>query len=127
MGSNIPSPSSSKATAHNGRLEVWFETAARVLKKGGILTGILPAMRYIDLEKLCRKYQFGKMQLYPIFPKFDLPAKRIIFQVRLHKSGETVFHQGLVLHETAGRNYTDKALAILNGDTKIDAFIKDYK
>ena len=126
-GAHIPSPSSMKAMAHAGRLEMWFEVSARILKKGGTLTGILPAMRFNDMIKYCRKYQFGKMQLYPVFSRFDMPAKRIIFQVRLHKSGETVFHRGLVLHDGNGRKYTDEAQSVLSGENKIDAFVKGMK
>lgn len=122
-GSNIPSPSSMRATAHTGRLENWFAAAATGLKKGGYLHAILPAMRFDDMLKYCRKYQFGALQLYPLFPKVDKPAKRLIFQARKNKSGQTIFHNGLILHKSE-RNYTPQAQAILNGEIKIEAFKK---
>lgn len=120
-GSNIKSPLESKAKAHSGKLEDWFAHAARGLKKGGYLYGILPAIRFDDIQKHARKYQFGALQFYPLFPKVDKPAKRIIFQARKQKSGLTVLHSGLVLH-TKERQYTDQAEAILSGETKITAF-----
>ncbi len=122
-GQNISSPDISKATAHSGVLENWFKAANTGLRKGGYLYGILPAIRFDDVIKLSRKHQFGALQFYPLFPKLDKPAKRIIFQARKHKSGQTVLHSGLVLHRQE-RNYTDEAAAILNGETKIKAFLK---
>ena len=126
-GANVPSPHGSIATAHTGRLDDWFAAARHGLVKGGYLSAILPATRFDDVRKLCRRHQFGQMQLMPIYPKFDLPAKRIIFQVRLNKTRETVIHAGLTLHSGAGRNYTDTAQAILNGQAKLDHFVKDFK
>lgn len=117
-GKNTPSPSKPWATAHSGRLEDWFAAAARNLKKGGMFSAILPAQRFDEMLYLLRKYQLGALQIFPIFPKIDRPAKRLIFQARLHKSGATILHHGIVLHDPQD-GYTKEAESVLYGKTKL--------
>jgi|AntRauTorckE6833_2_1112554.scaffolds.fasta_scaffold18668_3 tRNA1(Val) A37 N6-methylase TrmN6 len=117
-GANTPSPLLPWATAHSGRLEDWVAAAARNLKKGGTFSAILPAQRFDEMLWLLRKYQFGSLHILPLFPKSGRPAKRLIFQARLHKRGSTVFHQGIVLHEN-NNAYTKQAELILQGANKL--------
>ena len=117
-GSGTPSPHIPRATAHNGKLEDWFDAAAQNLKKGGELTAILPAHRLDDALKLLRKYQLGALHIIPLFSKLDRTAKRIIFQARKHKRAATVLHPGIVVHQQNG-DYTDTAAAILYGKNKL--------
>lgn len=113
-GTNTPSPLLSWATAHSGRLEDWVAAGARNMKKGGLFSAILPAQRFDEMLYLLRKHQMGALQIMPLFSKTDRPAKRLIFQARLHKRGATVLHQGLVLHESTNA-YTKQAEQILQG------------
>ena len=120
-GRHIPSPFADRATAHGGKLEDWVRSAARLSKKGTYLYMILPANRFEEAQKYLKKFQFGAVQLYPLYPKKNEPAKRIILVARRHKAGQMIIHNGIILHES-GRTYTNEASEILNGLEKLKGF-----
>ena len=120
-GAHIPSPLKDRATAHGGKLDDWFKSARKLLKKGGFLSVILPIARMEDALKLLKKHQFGAVQIFPLFPKQGKPAKRVIIKARLYKSGQLVFYPGMILHNDDG-SYTKEASKILYGQTKFLEF-----
>tara|TARA_B100001971_G_C18169943_1_gene526497 strand:+ start:245 stop:979 length:735 start_codon:yes stop_codon:yes gene_type:complete len=122
-GTHVPSPLEDRATAHGGRLEDWISAAAKASKSGTRLYMIIPAIRFEDAQKYLKKHQFGALQLYPLFPKKNEPAKRVILIARHHKSGQMIIHNGITLHEE-GRRYTNDASDILKGRSKLKGFKK---
>lgn len=92
-----------------GKLVDWMETGLRRTMSGGTFTTILRADRLG--EALARLPDRGVM-IFPLWPRVNEPAKRVILQVRKGGHAKSVLTPGLVLHEADGR-YTDAADAIL--------------
>jgi tRNA1(Val) A37 N6-methylase TrmN6 len=63
--------------------------------------------------------RFGGVVIFPLFPRQDEPAARILVQARKGSRAGLGLLPGLVLHEDDGR-YTDAAEAVLRGGQALD-------
>lgn len=110
-------PSSLKSEAHQEAvpLAVWIAQMLRHLKKGGLLTVILPPERLADFFQ-ADIAQLGHVRLFPLWSSPQKPARRVIVQGQKGNKGPLKFLPGLVLHDQNGA-YTQEADAILRGET----------
>jgi len=104
----------SKAAAHVMRAEdlaVWIRFLAAMTAPKGRVTLIYPSEH---LGELLRQFEgrFGDVQIFPLFPKANMSATRIILQGRKGSRAAPSLLSGLVLHDSDGR-YTDAAEAVL--------------
>jgi len=103
-GGHVRSPSAEKALAM-GHLETnlqdWLDRANQLLKHGGTLTLIHRADMVDEIIKAL-KNRFGRVEIFPLFPKDSTPAKRVIIRAIRNSKSPAIIHQGLILHEADG-------------------------
>ena len=106
----------SKSMAHvmrAGDLAVWIRLLAAMTAPKGRVTLIYPSEH---LGELLRQLEgrFGDVKIFPLFPRANVPATRIILQGRKGSRAVPSLLSGLVLHDSDGR-YTGAAEAVLRG------------
>ena len=109
-------PDAARATAHVMRKEglaAWIRFCAAMAAPGACLTLIHRPDVLGELLPLLAG-RFGGVVVFPLFPKRDEPAVRIVVQAKKGSRAALSFLPGLVLHEDGGR-YTDAAEAVLRG------------
>lgn len=95
-------------------LENWIKNCIQFVRPSGYFCMIYPA-QYVE-KALYAMRSLGEIVLYPLWPKKEMPAKRVILRGKKNSRAVTRFSQGLVLHEQDG-HYTEKAKKILwDGD-----------
>lgn len=113
-GSVRVAPDASRAHAHvmpDGELERWVRFLTTMAGPRATLTLIHRADHLGPLLEVL-KDRFGGLTIYPLFPKRDLPASRVIVQGRKNSRAAARLLPGLVLHEEGGA-YTAEAEAVL--------------
>lgn len=119
-GTHLSSPSDKKAKAHNHdetTLTDWIDAAFRNLKSGGSFT-IIHRADQTDKIILGLGKRFGAVEIIPLWPKAEVPAKRVIIRALKDRRSPATLHSGIVLHQENG-DYTDVAEAILRQVHKI--------
>jgi tRNA1(Val) A37 N6-methylase TrmN6 len=109
-------PNRAKALAtHEGAadLDDWVRAALTFARANGGLTFVHRADRLDDLLAALRG-KAGGVVVFPLWPREDQPAKRVLVRARKAVRAPTRQSQGLVLHDARGR-YTAAAGAILRG------------
>jgi tRNA1(Val) A37 N6-methylase TrmN6 len=109
-------PDRARAAAHvmgEGDLGLWMRFLARMATPDGLLT-LIHRPEYVRALLAELDGRFGDVAIFPLFPKKDAPATRIILQGRKGSRAAPRLLPGLVLHETGGR-YTEGAEAVLRG------------
>ncbi|MFO7484226.1 tRNA1(Val) (adenine(37)-N6)-methyltransferase [Oceanibaculum nanhaiense] len=111
---NAPSDAA-KALAHvegEADLPAWTQFAAKSLPHRGTLTLIHRADRLTELLAALAGARFGSVVIFPLWPRLETPAKRVL--VRAAKGGKAplVLSPGLLLHG-AGGGFTPATEAIL--------------
>lgn len=111
---NAP-PDASKALAHvegEADLPAWTKFAASVLPHRGTLTLIHRADRLTELLGALESARFGSVVIFPLWPRTETAAKRVL--VRAAKDGRAplVLSPGLLLHGADG-GFTPAAETIL--------------
>ncbi len=109
-GAHLKSPHQEKATAmgfDNADLIEWIEVAYRRLKPKGSLTLI---HRADQLDKIIRDLgdRFGAVEIFPLWPKLGVQAKRVIIRAKKDRKTPAILHAGLVLHHEDG-DYSEEA------------------
>ncbi len=89
----------------------WIAFAAAMLKGRGILTLVHRADRLDEIMALLHG-RFGGVVLFPLWPKPDMAAKRVLIAAQRGGKGPARLAAGLVLHEADG-SYTAAAQAVL--------------
>jgi tRNA1(Val) A37 N6-methylase TrmN6 len=114
-------PDSGRATAHvmhKDGLAAWIRFCAAMAAPGAQLTLIHRPDTLGELLQLLAG-RFGGVVIFPLFPRQDEPAARILVQARKGSRAGLGLLPGLVLHEDDGR-YTDAAEAVLRGGQALD-------
>lgn len=109
-------PDAARATAHvmgEGGLAAWLRFFAAMAAPNGVLTLIHRPDCLGELLALLDR-RFGDIAVFPLFPKRDESATRIIVQAKKGSRAGLSFLPGLVLHEEDGR-YAEAAEAVLRG------------
>jgi tRNA1(Val) A37 N6-methylase TrmN6 len=109
-------PDAARASAHVmdvGGLAAWVRFSAAMAAPNARLTLIhRPDCLGLLLEQLAGR--FGGITVFPLFPKRDEPASRILVQAKKGSKAGLSLLPGLVLHEEDG-SYTAAAESILRG------------
>ncbi|GFO82968.1 MAG: methyltransferase [Methyloceanibacter sp.] len=119
-GSVRAAPDASRAAAHvmpQGELERWIRFLATMAAPKGSLTLIHRAGQLGSLLEAL-KDRFGDLAIFPLFPRPEAPAGRVIVRGRKNSRAGLRVLPGLVLHE-AGGAYTKEAEAVLRGGTAL--------
>jgi tRNA1(Val) A37 N6-methylase TrmN6 len=99
------SPDAARRAAHiapEQSLDIWTNTALRLLRPGGVLTVIYRADALADvLAALARG--FGSLDVMPIHPKPGATAIRVILRAVKGSRASLVLQSGLVLNDETGR------------------------
>jgi tRNA1(Val) A37 N6-methylase TrmN6 len=111
-----PHPSKSAAWMAEGGLGAWTRFLLDAVKRGGAVTVIHRADRLRDLLALLG----GSLQVRPVHPYADEPAKRVIVRTRKEGRAPLVLLPPLVLHDRSGAKHTPETEAILRGEAKLD-------
>jgi tRNA1(Val) A37 N6-methylase TrmN6 len=109
-----PSPNKPLAQAHHEThvpLNVWISACLKLLKPKGRLVMIHRADRLGEIMAALA-LACGDINIFPIFPKINEPARRVLINAgKDRKTGDTV-HFGLTLHAADG-SYTSAAQDVL--------------
>ncbi|MBV8799038.1 MAG: methyltransferase [Alphaproteobacteria bacterium] len=115
-GEASPDARRAQALQDFGELSQWLQTGIKRTASEGTFTVILRADRLrIALEALPQE----GIAVFPLWPKRDAPAKRVIIQLHRGQRTPLALLPGLLLHEENGR-YTAEADAILRGSGSLD-------
>lgn len=114
-GAHLRSPYEEKATAMGSDDELsvkdWIDAAHFCLKSKGTLTMIHRADK-IDKIILALGKRFGAVDIFPLWPKTGVNAKRVIVRATKDRLSPTTMHAGITLHNEEG-DYTQEAERIL--------------
>ena len=115
-GAHLRSHSEEKAIAmghedENLSVKDWVDTAYFCLKSKGTLSMIHHSGK-VDKIILAMGKRFGAIEIFPLWPKEGVNAKRVIIRATKDRRSPTIVHSGLFLHEEDG-SYTPEAEKIL--------------
>ena len=116
-----PAPDRGRAAAHvmgKEGLAAWVRFFAAMAAPNALLTLIHRPDCLGELLGLLDR-RFGGIAVFPLFPKANEPATRIIVQAQKGSRAGLTLLPGLVLHEEDGR-YTAEAEAVLRGGEDLD-------
>ena len=122
---NSPSPSKARAMGHIDEdmdLSSWIACAHRHIRGQGSLTIIHDAGQVDNIiHALYGKNggrMFGGVEMFPLYPKQGVAAKRIIIRAYKHKKSPSIIHQGIIMHSDNG-DYTIAAEKVLRDVEKL--------
>lgn len=108
-----------RAMAHMGdddtRLEDWVKAAIWAAKPRAKISFICRADRASELITLFDRHGAGETLLFPLWPRHNSPAGRVIVQVRRGVEGPGAILPGLVIHNDNG-GFTEIASRVIAGD-----------
>lgn len=119
-GKHLRSPSEEKAKAmghEEADLKDWIDVAYKRLKPKGSLTMIHRA-DHIDQIINVMEQRFGSVEIFPLWSKEDIPAKRVIIRALKDRRSPATLHAGLILHQADGE-YTSAAQKIFKDIQKL--------
>jgi tRNA1(Val) A37 N6-methylase TrmN6 len=108
-GERSPDKYRALALQDSGDLPRWLETGVKRTVSGGTFTVIVRADRLNEALGVLPEYGIS---VFPLWPKRDAPAKRVLVQLQRGKRTPLALLPGLVLHEQDGQ-YTPEAGAVL--------------
>jgi tRNA1Val (adenine37-N6)-methyltransferase len=117
VGEKSPDAERAQALQDLGDLPRWLETGVKRTAPNGTFTVILRADR---LGQALDVLPGHGVSVFPLWPKHDAPAKRVLIQLRRGRRTPFALLPGLVLHKDDGR-YTAEADAILRGSAIVDS------
>lgn len=120
-GSVRASPDASRLTAHvmaRGELESWVRCLTTAAAPKGTVT-LIHRADYLGVLLELLDDRFGDLAVYPLFPKSNEPAGRVLLQGRKNSRAKMRLLPGLVLHDEGGA-YTKEAEAVLRGGAALD-------
>ena len=108
-GEAPPDEAKARAVQDQGKLSAWITAGVKRTVSGGTFTLILRADRLA--EALAALPDRG-LTIFPLWPRRDEPAKRVLLQLRQGAKTPLRVLPGLTLHEADGK-YTPEADAVL--------------
>lgn len=114
-----PSPHPGKRAADvesDQPLAAWVAAAAKAAAPKGRILFVQRADRLADL--LAAMETLGEIVIFPLWPRADEAAKRVLVRARVSARTPLVFASGLVLHEGDGK-FTARASAILRDGAEL--------
>jgi tRNA1Val (adenine37-N6)-methyltransferase len=117
-GDISPNEWRAQALQDTGDLLRWLECGIKRTASNGTFTVILRADR---LNQALAAFPDHGVSIFPLWPKRNEPAKRVLTQLRPGKRTPFALLPGLVLHEEDG-SYTREAEVILRGAAALPIF-----
>lgn len=114
-----PAAAKTRAWISKDGLAAWIDFLARAVREGGDITLIHRADRLADLLALLGA-KCGSIQVRPILPFADAPAKRVLVRAVKTDKGPLRLLPALVLHDRSGSKHTDETERLLRGETALD-------
>ena len=105
LDASPPSPNRERALAHHEialRLAEWVEVAARVVRPGGRVVAILPMVRSQELRQAVIRRGLHPARVRHVHAYPDLPASRILLEVKRGPQLWLNIEPPLVVHEPGG-------------------------
>lgn len=99
-------------------IDAWIAALADRLNGGGALTMIHRAAKLPEILAALDG-RLGGVELIPIRPRADEPAKRVIVRARKGSRAPLRMLKGLDLHDASGAQYAPEMDAILKGDAAL--------
>ena len=115
-GEASPDAMRAQALQDSGKLQEWIWSGMKRTASKGAFTVIFRADR---LNQVLDALPDHGVIVFPLWPKRDAPAKRVLIQVRRGSHTPFALLPGVVLHEEDGR-YTPQADAILRGEAVLE-------
>jgi len=115
-GQHRSSPNDALATANSEQttpLQVWLDAALVLLKPKGRLTLIHRAERLPEILQ-CLNGRAGAQRVFPLWPKDNEPARRVIVSARKGSGEPLQILPGMRLHQDGGA-FAPEADAVLRG------------
>ena len=106
-------------------LKGWLHFALARLKQKGNFAMIHRADRLDEILALLHG-RLGEIEIIPLWPKKNQPARRVILRGRKAVKGGVTLHHGLILHDDDNRFRPD-AMAILQDGKGLDAVLGTMK
>jgi tRNA1(Val) A37 N6-methylase TrmN6 len=114
-----PSPAKTRAWISREGLAAWITYLTRAVREGGAVTLIHRADRLPDiLGQLSGKC--GSIQVRPIQPFADTPAKRVLVRAVKAGKGPLQLLPALVLHDRTDSKHTEQTERLLRGEAALD-------
>ena len=111
-GTRAPVASKALATSTHAReLAEWLSFARALVRPKGWVTAILPPEQLALAMQALSPTGTG-IEIIPLWPKIDVPAKRVIVRARMNSNAGLRVLPGLVLHNADGTQ-TAEADAVL--------------
>lgn len=96
-------------------LEDWLKFMLHTVKPKGRITLVHRAAALADILAFMNS-RFGEIEVMPIRPYADAPAKRVLVTGRKGlRKGDVTLHAGLTLYQGDNRQLTDRAASIMSG------------
>lgn len=111
---DMPSPNTSKATAHNFGFEdlgKWLDFCIKMIKPRGMFYIINRAEALEDIISHISG-KLGAIEVFPLYSKKGQKAKRVIIRAKKDSKTPLVIHSPIIVHDENG-DYSEKAEQIL--------------
>jgi tRNA1Val (adenine37-N6)-methyltransferase len=115
-GEASPDARRARALQDSGTLREWIRTGVKRTASNGTFTVIV---RADCLNQVLGALPDDGVIVFPLWPKRETPAKRVLIQLRGGARAPLALLPGLILHESDSR-YTPQADAILRGDVALE-------
>ena len=112
---NAPADARKAALVEETPLDAWVAALADRLTGGATLTFIHRAERIAEILAALEG-RLGGVEILPVLPRADAPAKRVIVNARKGSRAPLRLLGGLVLHDPSGAKHTPEVEAILRGE-----------
>ena len=114
-----PATAKTRAWISREGLAAWVTFLTRAVREGGVVTLIHRADRLSDLLGLLSG-KCGSIQVRPIHPFVDAPAKRVLVRAVKTGKGPLRLLPALVMHDRAGAKHTEHTERLLRGEVALD-------
>lgn len=113
-----PHPARRGAYLSEASVDDWIKALSNRLSGGAMLT-LIQRAQHLPAILAALEGRLGGIEILPLRPQADLPAKRIL--VRARKGGRAPLRllKGLDLHDRSGAKFTPEADAIFRGEARV--------
>ncbi|MGE3304204.1 MAG: tRNA1(Val) (adenine(37)-N6)-methyltransferase [Hyphomonadaceae bacterium] len=113
-----PHPARRAAYLTEAPIDAWIAALANRLTGGAALT-LIQRAEHLGALLAALEGRLGGVEIYPLRPRADQPAKRILIRARKGARAKPALLKGLDLHDGSGAKFTPEADAIFRGDAAI--------
>lgn len=113
-----PSPERRHAYIADEPIERWIAALSDRLTGGAALTMIHRAHKLAEILSALEG-RLGGIEIFPIRPRAEEPAKRVLVRARKGSRAPLKLLKGLDLHDASGAKHTPEAEALLRGETTL--------